>query len=115
MRTYSVPTALTTIDTFVALPFNDPGVTGGLVIAVKAPEAQLFGGIIKNTGGSNAIKWQLIGVQNGHEYVVDSGAAIAAGAVDSFEVLPYFTEYRVEVAANAGGSQSTVTAELCLK
>lgn len=68
--------------------------------------------VVKNTGGSNGAYWKIVGSNDDSSYVdVNSEATLAAGVSASYATAQaVYRYYKVQIKAQVGGSQTTVSA-----
>lgn len=73
--------------------------------------------VLKNTHGSNGIKWQVVASIDDSTYVVvQSEATIAAAASGSYSTTQaVYRYYKIQIKAASGGSQGTGLAHVIAK
>lgn len=84
---------------------------------IDAATKSLVAMVIKNTGGSNGVKWKVLGSIDDSTYVeVQAEATVAFGATGTFTTAtPYYRYYKIQVVDASGGSHTTVTASVIAK
>lgn len=64
--------------------------------------------IVENTDGANAIKWRLVVSNDGTNFAVEkSEATLNSGDNAVYALNNYYSHVKLELAANAAGSQAT--------
>ena len=70
--------------------------------------------VIKNTGGSNGLSWQVLGSIDDVTYVeAQASANVAFGASGTFTTNPaLYRYYKIQIKDQSGGSHTTATASV---
>lgn len=118
MHGFYTPTPnLATVDAYADVPLLYGASQGEAAVVVRV-EGDLLSGNIKNTG-ANSITYQLLGSNKPDapdaDWKVVSTGALAAGAVAHIETIAYYSSYKLQSKATAGGSQGATQAHLLVK